>query len=196
MNKLLPYALDGLWRPVSGGCRRLHVHVDPSKLLLGTPEEGYHNGIAAESNVTDGVSNCLSSAVGRQGLLHMPMLDVDSERTDELDAQFRHLFNAPVHWVPSTNNWHVYIDVGPYEIGYRVMAWANLTMVLDVLANECLVDRGWTWYSRREGQCVLRKPGYKKVVTKPTWSTDWSCMWCSKGFATERALDEHEAHCG
>lgn len=195
MNKLLPFAPANLWRAVPSGVVRKQVHVDPAKLLFGTPIEAYHNGVAAENVTEGGFANCISSRVDMQGYLHMPILDVDRPCTPELQAEFQAIFDAPVHWVPSTNFWHVYIDVPPYERGYRVMSWVNFTMVLAVLANEELIDKGWSYYSRREEQCVLRKPGLKKVLNKPTWSTDWSCMWCSKGFTSEQELEEHEATC-
>lgn len=195
MSKLLPFAPANLWRAVPSGAVRKQVHVDPAKLLFGTPIEEYHNGVPATDNVTEGFANCISSRADMQGFLHMPILDVDRPCTPDLQDEFQRIFDAPVHWVPSTNFWHVYIDVPPYERGYRVMSWVNFTMVLAVLANEGLIDQGWSYYSRREEQCVLRKPGLKKVLNKPTWSTDWSCMWCSKGFASEQELEEHEATC-
>lgn len=122
---------------------------------------------------------------------HLPMLDIDDPLANdvELDDFLKRLFQADIHWVESTNNWHVYVEARPYATSTRAMPWETFSHILGYLSAHDIVDRWWVRHTVRDERAVVRKPDNRKqTLTNP-------CMWCGQVFADADSRDDHEEEC-
>lgn len=88
------------------------------------------------------------------GNWHMPVIDVDVERTKEVDIAVYRLF-PDCKWVPSTSHWHVYSDTP--------IRWTDYTDRLKVLVEDGIVEEGYYRAGLSRGATYVRMPHVKKV---------------------------------
>lgn len=184
---LLTWNPGNMWYPRGPHTSRRELWIDPAR--MGTYEDSYPDYTEAPR----GEGNCWSSKTTISADdMHLPILDVDSvSSAEDLKRHFDTAFGgAPQIWVPSTNNWHVYIGAGPGQTYNAAIPWETMSRVLEWLADKELVDRGWAYHSRRDEQCIVRKPGIKKGS-----KVALSCMWCAAELTTEQELEAHEEEC-
>jgi len=187
----MPWDPVDMWYPRGNHTSRRELWIDPKRM------GDYASSYPDYTFVPCGRGNCWSSkTTAVSDDMHLPILDVDSVDygTPDYEAVRRTFDRAfggvPQVWVPSTNNWHVYIGAGPGQMFDRAIPWKTLDIVLEWLADRDIVDRGWVYFSHKEEQCIVRKPGNEKR------SKAWTCMWCAEELLTEQELEAHEELCG
>lgn len=210
---LLPISTTNLWKDAAYAARlRRTVGWLPDH--VNDPDAQYGPGVPVENEASGNCTvRCVTStaeAVGVDGevyptspyTLHLPMFDVDIPRLEDcgaVDDILAAVFQADRYWIPSTSNWHVYIDTPGVVPTNRGITWGDYETILQYLGQLCLdpatpfIDRGWSWHTRQEQQAVLRDPLGRKRVTID--NTPLVCMWCAEPFSNEFDLAAHEEVC-
>lgn len=185
---LLPWNPRHMWYPRGSHTSRREVWIDPF-------QGDYDRANPSFKEASKGEGNCWSSkTTDTRDNMHLPILDIDwpykPEQTGGLKKALDYVFGGvPQVWVPSTNNWHVYIGAGPGGTFDAAIPWQTLRQVLTWLANAEIVDSKWAHHCEIDEQCIARKPNEKG-------SKDlWSCMWCAAEADTKEELEAHEEVC-
>lgn len=200
---LTPFTPGSMWLPVSSGVVRQPTFLEGQGIREDDdPDAHYEQGVTATNGWVRGPMDtaCWSSSCYNRDLIHMPMFDVDRPYNqgipEDVDEMLYYIFRADRHWIQSKTNWHVYMDVGPTKMGYRAVSWPIYEAIMIWLGSKQMVDKGWAWYSKREGRSTLRQPWPRKNKYKGPSDTDLCCLWCGEVYPNIASLEEHEAGCG